>query len=73
MSRLKKILVLNNEVEASLIEDILNEREIPFNIETYYSQAYDGIFQMSRGWGYIESEEKYAEKILSIYNEIKES
>lgn len=68
----KKILTLNNEFEATLMEEILKDRNIPYLIHSYHSIPYGGIFQVSKGWGHIESQPRYEEIIVSIYNDLKE-
>ncbi|MFW5971979.1 MAG: hypothetical protein ACOCRL_00705 [Bacillota bacterium] len=72
MSELKKVLVLNNEIEASLMQDILDDEEIPYMITPYRDIAYDGIFQVE-GWGHIAAEMKYHQEILNIYAELLET
>lgn len=67
---LKKILVLNNEAEAMLIDSLLNERKIPHILKSYHDVVYDGIFQNQKGWGCIEADIKYKEEILGIYEDI---
>lgn len=71
MTDYKQIVVLDNEIEASIMEDVLKERNIPHIVQSYYVPGYDGVFQFHMGWGHIESEEKYKEEILEIYNDIK--
>ncbi|SDZ29387.1 hypothetical protein SAMN05660462_02562 [Proteiniborus ethanoligenes] len=71
MTRDKKIVILSNEVEAKLMEEILRERQIPHIIQSYHSIVYDGIFQLNKGWGHVESEDQYKEEIISIYEDIK--
>jgi 3-deoxy-D-manno-octulosonic acid (KDO) 8-phosphate synthase len=70
--KLKKIVILDNEIEAQIIESILEDEEIPFVIQSYFDKAYNGIFSFQKGWGHIEAEAKYEEQIIAIYNEIKE-
>lgn len=72
MDRYEKIIVLNNEIEARLMNQILNDRQIPHIIQSYHSLAYGVIFQFSGGWGHIEAESKYRNQIISIYSELKE-
>jgi hypothetical protein len=71
MTDYKKIVVLDNEIEANIMEDILKDRDIPFIIQSYHVPVYDGVFQFHMGWGHIESEKKYKEEILEIYNDLK--
>jgi hypothetical protein len=71
MGELKKVLVLDNEIEASLMQEILKEREIPYFVQSYQDSAYGGIFQFQKGWGHLEAVPKYHNEILSIYKELK--
>jgi hypothetical protein len=65
-----KILVLNNEFEANMLEEVLADRKIPHGIVTSDDTALGGIMEMEFGWGYVEAPEKYKEEILMIYEEI---
>jgi hypothetical protein len=40
-----KVDILENEIEAQLLDSILNERNIPHHIQSYYDTAFDGLFQ----------------------------
>ena len=71
MSDYKKIVILDNEIEANIMEDVLKDRDIPFIIQSYHVPGYDGVFQFHMGWGHVESEERYEEEIVEIYNDIK--
>ncbi len=70
MSKSVKILMLNNEIEAMLLSEILTEKKIPHIVRTYHDSAYDGLWQSQSGWGHIESPDEYREEILKIYNEM---
>jgi len=65
-----KILVLNNEFEANLLDEILNDKKIPHLIRSYHDSAYDGLWQMQSSWGHIEAPEEYREEILQTYSEM---
>ena len=65
-----KVVVLRNEIEANLISPILKDRNIPHVIRSYYDSAYDGIFQLQKGWGHIEAPQEYKNSILEIYRDI---
>ena len=67
----EKILVLNNEFEAGLLEEILTDRKIPHGIVTSDDTALGGIMEMEFGWGYVEAPEKYRDEITQIFEEIK--
>ena len=70
MQEFKKILILENEIEAQLLDSILNEREIPHRIRSYHDSAYDGIYQTQKGWGRVDAPLEYKEEILSIYQDL---
>lgn len=70
MESYEKILVLNNEFEASLLEEVLSDRKIPHGIVTSDDTALGGIMEMEFGWGYVEAPERCKAEILAIYQEI---
>lgn len=70
METYEKILVLNNEFEAGLMEEVLTDREIPFGIVNSDDSALGGIMEMEVGWGYVEAPEKYRDEIMKIFEEI---
>ena len=67
MDRYKKILTIENEIEARLLKELLDEAEIPYVLKSYYDSALDGLYQTQRGWGHIEAPGKYEKDILGIY------
>ena len=68
-----KILVLNNEFEAKIIEEILTEKAIPFIIRSFHDSAYDGLWQAQSGWGSLMAPPEWKEEILKIYSEVVNS
>jgi hypothetical protein len=68
MSNPVKILAFENEIEAMLLDEILNEKDIPHIIRTYRDSAYDGLWQTKSSWGHVEAPEEYREEILNIYS-----
>ena len=71
MKNFENVLVLNNEVEARLLEAVLKEQEIPHLLRSYYDRVYDGLWQQQRGWGHVEAPVEYKERILSIYQDLQ--
>ena len=71
MAKFKKILVLDNEVEARLLDAVLEEQQIPHLMRSYHDRAYDGLWQQQQGWGHVEASEDYKEQILAIYEDLK--
>ncbi len=72
MAKVKLIADLNNATEAELIANILNTEEIPFNIKSNETTAYDGLFTLEHGWGSIEAPEEYEEQIIQILEDFRE-
>ena len=70
MEEFKKILVLGNEIEAQLMDSVLTERNIPHIMKSYHDSAYDGIFQVHKGWGHIEAPLRYKEEIIAIHGDL---
>ncbi len=66
----RKIVVLENEIEARLMDSILTERGIPHRMKSYHDTAYDGIFQVQKGWGHVEAPESYQDEIIAIQEEL---
>jgi hypothetical protein len=72
MERLQKIAVLENEVQAGLLAVVLEDRGIPHLIQSYRSAAYDGLFQLSSGWGHVEAPASQRGEVLAAIQDIRE-
>jgi hypothetical protein len=70
---MKAILELDNFSEASLLDAILIDENIPHRIVSNGDPAYAGIFQVQNGWGRVEAPPEYQEQIERIYRDIKRS
>ena len=68
----EKIANIRNEIEALRVKEELGERGIPHVIQSYYDMAYDGLFQLSRGWGHLEAPLERKDEILGILDAIRE-
>ena len=66
-----KIAILENEIEARLLESILTERNIPHLLRSYHDTAYNGLFQTQKGWGYVGAPESYEEEIKEIIADVR--
>ena len=71
MDKLEKIAVLDNEVQAELVDSVLSEREIPHIMRSYYDSALDGLYQSRAGWGHVEAPESFKDEVLAVIEEIK--
>jgi hypothetical protein len=72
MEAFEKIVVLSNEVEASLLESVLQERGIPHRMRSYHDSAYDGLWQQQSGWGHVEAPPQYRQVIEEIYRDLSQ-
>ena len=70
-ARFEKIAVLDNEVQAELIDEVLTGRDIPHIMQTYHDSALDGIFQVGKGWGVVLAPASFREEILTALTDIK--
>ena len=70
-SQMDKIAVLDNTIEAQLISSILDQRQIPYRLRSYYDTAYDGLFQMQKGWGQLFASPSHKREIIQIIEEVR--
>ena len=71
MDAVEKIVVLDTEVQAELVDMALTKLDIPHLMQSYYDSAYDGLFQGGRGWGHVEAPASHRDEILAIVAELK--
>jgi hypothetical protein len=69
--RFEKVAVLDNEVQAELMDDVLSDRKIPHIMQSYYDSALDGLFQGGKGWGVILAPATSREEILAALADIR--
>lgn len=73
MDNYKKIAVLENQIQAQLLDDVLKKRNIPHMMRSYYDSAYNGLYQHSKGWGHVEAPESYEDEIIEIIDNLSQS
>ena len=66
-----KVDILESQIEAQLLDSILNERGIPHHIKSFHDTAYDGIYQVQKGWGQISAPASCSEEIAEILSDIR--
>jgi hypothetical protein len=66
-----RIAVLENQFEAQLVEAACEERQLPCRIRSFHDTAYDGLFQVQKGWGELFAPPELEAEILSILNDIR--
>jgi len=66
-----KIAVLENAIEAQLLSSVLTQYEIPHRLRSYHDTAYDGLFQLQRGWGEICGPDDARQLVLDALAELR--
>ncbi len=66
MAEPQEQIFIRNEVEAALMESILENEGIPHFIKSFHDRAYDGIWQFQNGWGRIEAPAQYRSGIKAL-------
>jgi hypothetical protein len=59
---LARVHTLDNEVEAQVIKQGLEQENIPCLIQSHKDTAYDGLFTPSKGWGEVITREQDANR-----------
>ena len=67
----KRIATLDNGFEADLVENALAERGIHYIVRSYHDAAYDGVFQVQKGWGCIEAAEADEGVVLEVIEGVR--
>jgi hypothetical protein len=68
----RKIAILENLIEAQVLEDLLGQDGIPHRIVSFHDTAYDGLFQFQRGWGAVYALPWHREILLELLQRIRE-
>ena len=66
-----RIALLESLIEAQLVASILSEREIPHRIRSFHDTAYDGLFQVQKGWGELCAPNAFGPQLLEIIEDIR--
>lgn len=70
-SEFVRISTIDNAFEAQLVTSILEERGIAHRLVSHHDTAYDGLYQMQKGWGELLAPESYRGQILEILYEVR--
>lgn len=73
MEHYTKVAAIDNEIESQLLEEILSDLKIPHVTRSYHDTAYDGIYQLQKGWGAIYAPEPYRKEINKILLELRKA
>ena len=66
-----RIATLENDVEACLLDSLLNERQIAHMVQSFHDSAYDGMFQLQKGWGCVIGPEECKREIMEILTDLR--
>ena len=66
-----KIAALENAIEAQLLSSVLTQYEIPHRLRSYHDTAYDGLFQLQKGWGEIYGPHDVRQQVLDALVELR--
>ncbi|MDR3288237.1 MAG: hypothetical protein LBT22_02280 [Peptococcaceae bacterium] len=67
----RRLAILRHQIEAQLLEEILQEQNIPYYIKTLYSDAYGGLFQVGGRWGALYAPRKFQKEIDDILEDLR--
>jgi hypothetical protein len=67
----EKIDDIRDEVEGQQLRAILQSQRIPHHIRSYHDSAYDGLFQVQLGWGYVEAPSEHKGRIKAVLEDIR--
>ena len=73
MKKKKPLVEIDSDFEATFMDSILNEQEIPHVMVSYSTSPFINLFQTQKGWGHISAPKEYLKKIEEIYLEFKQS
>jgi XTP/dITP diphosphohydrolase len=62
----ENVALLENEVQAQVIEAMLGSRGIPFVIRTFRESAFDGLYEHIKGFGRLQAPARYKDEILKL-------
>lgn len=68
----KKVSVIDSESQAKVLHQALEDRGIPHVIKSYHDSAYDGLYQLGRGWGQIDASDEFRNEIIAIIQELNQ-
>lgn len=66
-------VMLSNQAEASLLHGILEEDGVPHMIHSFHDRAYDGLWQLQEGWGYVETEERFVSGVRVLLEVLRKN
>ncbi len=65
------ILTFEHKLEASILLEILNEQNIPYELKTYHDSAYGALWQHQKGWGSLWVPEACVHEVEQLWQDIQ--
>lgn len=66
-----KVAVLENQIEAQLLGSMLDQLNIPHRLRSFHDTAYNGLFQLQKGWGELFAPRQFKIEISDILFEVR--
>ena len=73
MKKKKKLVEIDTDFDATFMDGILTEKEIPHVMVSYSTTPFINLFQTQKGWGHISAPSQFLQEIEILYEEFKQS
>ncbi len=71
MCTYQKVALLDNEIQAHVLEGMLRKHKIPHRMFSFYDSAYQENDPNKKGWGYVTAPTVHKQKIRAFVRKIK--
>lgn len=71
MEHFIRIAGIENAMEAQVLSSFLDEYEIPHRLRSFHDTAYDGLFQLQKGWGDIYAPAEFRQHIVEALADLR--
>ncbi|HEX7056072.1 MAG TPA: hypothetical protein VF260_02580 [Bacilli bacterium] len=71
MGQFVRVASLNNVFEGQMFTEILEDRNIPYELKKLTDDAYGNLFEMTAGWAIVYAPESYREEIRALLEELR--
>ncbi len=65
--------VLQGEIEAQIVSEVLEDRGVPHAMRSYRDSAYGGLFQFQGAWGTVLAPPEWADTVRDVIAEVRQS
>lgn len=71
MEHFTRIAGIENAVEAQVLSSFLDQYAIPHRLRSFHDTAYDGLFQLQKGWGDIYAPAEFRQQIVEALADLR--